>query len=500
MRTGGSEADLDESKNSVNILIGIALSVGAGAMLAASMNVQQWALTSPSLEDNQRYRVWLGGLFLYCLAQFICTGALSFCPLSLVAALFTTMLIWDALIGRYLLKKTMPLSGIVGLCIIFTSVVMVAVFGPKEEYGITDECLLYWIQEPSGVVTIVCLMLVFSGNYVIYRWFTKEYPYFRDVDPHNGKRLATGVISDNLTLLMQVVYPAILACTETLGSLSLKALSSMVLSAFATEDYSQLRTVVFFVLCFVYIGAVASIMLWLRIVYAKFATAECLATEYGLVAVFSIFASLLFFQEHKDPNANLLVIGAACCFILVGISVLVVGGRLFVWFKCFGQFETQQLYREEVEMRHQIDVAITSQIRGANHIVSEVEFHNNRDKVKEEVVQQVLAREAEKAELSGMKEIGYLSAWVVDAKKTVAKTVKKSLRSVSTRRGGHRKRHHKPQHKNSVDVQEGDLEDAGSGDDDGDAGGGGTTKVTNSPGKGTDQGAGKRPGTRLIIV
>jgi hypothetical protein len=74
-------------------------------LLAGSMNVQQYALTSQNLEDSRRYRVWLSGLGLYVVAQLICTGALSFSPLSLVAALFTTVLIWDALIGKCLLHR-----------------------------------------------------------------------------------------------------------------------------------------------------------------------------------------------------------------------------------------------------------------------------------------------------------------------------------------------------------------------------------------------------------
>jgi drug/metabolite transporter (DMT)-like permease len=282
-----SKVEDEAGQSGANMAIGIILSVGAGMLLAASMNLQQYALTSVNLQESRRYRVWLGGLALYVFAQVICTGAMSFTPLSLVAALFTTMLFWDVLIGKFLLHKPVALSQLVGLSIIFGSVVVVAIFGPKEEYAITTDCLVYWITAETGIVAIVFLALVFVGNYAIYRWFVAAYPQFRDTDPETGTRVPAGVIRDDLHLLMQVVFPALLAVTEAVGSISLKAVSAMALSALAQKDDSQILTVAFFLLAILYGTAVFSIMTWLRIVYAKFSTSECLATEYGELAALS---------------------------------------------------------------------------------------------------------------------------------------------------------------------------------------------------------------------
>jgi hypothetical protein len=258
-----SEQAEDTAASSGGVVIGILLSVGAGAMLAASMNVQQYALTNSKLKEKSRYRVWLGGLFLYCFAQLICTGALSFCPLSLVSSLFTTMLLWDALIGRVFFKKILSYPAMVGLAIIFTAVVLVAVFGPREEYAITNECIVYWIKSPSGILAIVTLVMLFIANYSVYIWFTKNYPYFRVIDSSTGKRMEEEIkCSRKIKKMMQFVYPAILAVTETVGSLCLKAVSAMVFRAVSQEDYSSLASAEFFILMFVYIGAVVSIMMW----------------------------------------------------------------------------------------------------------------------------------------------------------------------------------------------------------------------------------------------
>jgi uncharacterized membrane protein HdeD (DUF308 family) len=95
--------------------------------------------------------------------------------------------------------------------------------------------------------------------------------------------------------------------------------------AIAHKDDSQILSLAFALLACLYAVAVASIMMWLKIVYSKYATSECLATEYGLVAVFSIVSSLLFFQEHKDKHINIPVVLSGCGGILAGILVLVTG-------------------------------------------------------------------------------------------------------------------------------------------------------------------------------
>jgi hypothetical protein len=291
-----------------------------------SMNIQQYALTSPDIKEaDKRYRLWLGGLALYCIAQIICTAALSFSPLSLVAALFTTMLIFDALIGRFLVtQKPLRLPALVGLAMIFVSVVLVAAVGPKEEYAITAECLVYWAKASQGTAAISSLAIIFLANFSIYRWFTKKYPHFREVDHATGEM--QDVVPNWLFLTMQIVFPACLAVTETVGSLALKALSSMVRNGLSSkEGAADLLTPEFLFLVMIYVGSVIMIITWLRIVYSKWATAECLGAEYGMVAVFSIVSSLLYYQEHKDPNINLPLIAMAVLGIVIGICILVVG-------------------------------------------------------------------------------------------------------------------------------------------------------------------------------
>jgi drug/metabolite transporter (DMT)-like permease len=352
------------------------------------MNVQQYALTNPRLSERKRYSVWLSGLFLYCFAQLVCTAALSFSPLSLVAALFTTMLIFDALIGRFLItQKPLPPTSVIGLGVIFLSVVVVAAFGPKEEYAITADCLMYWVQAPQGVSAIVLLGVIFGVNWLIFRWFVATYPHFREMEL-SGSYSQRGKIPKALFLLMQVVYPTILAVTETIGSLALKSISAMVVNALTSKaGAAELFTPAFALLATVYTGAVCAIILWLRVVYSRFTTSECLGTEYGLVAIFSISSSLGFYQEHKDPNVNIALISTACVGILIGIAILVFGEE---YCPCIG---TDMSLLSEVDKRSrdlQRQVAVTINSQQAGTLVWRSAFTNWREQTKGKLVKQVL--------------------------------------------------------------------------------------------------------------
>ena len=66
------------------------------------MNVQQLALSSDKWTAGKKNGVWLIGLLLYLVSQVISVVSLSYGPLSLMAALFTTMLFFDAGIAFFL--------------------------------------------------------------------------------------------------------------------------------------------------------------------------------------------------------------------------------------------------------------------------------------------------------------------------------------------------------------------------------------------------------------
>jgi hypothetical protein len=48
-------------------------------------------------------------------------------------------------------------------------VVVVAAYGPKEEYAISTACLEYWIKADTGILAIVFLSFTFVVFYTVYR-------------------------------------------------------------------------------------------------------------------------------------------------------------------------------------------------------------------------------------------------------------------------------------------------------------------------------------------
>ena len=62
---GANAPEGNEGSSAGTLLVGVILSVCAAALLAMSMNIQQYALTSPDIKEaDKRYRLWVGGLAL----------------------------------------------------------------------------------------------------------------------------------------------------------------------------------------------------------------------------------------------------------------------------------------------------------------------------------------------------------------------------------------------------------------------------------------------------
>ena len=95
---------------------GIVLSLAAGAFIALSMVTQRYALACESYKVPlffcrvPRPIVWFLGLVIYGAANGLYAAAVLLAPLSLVASLFTLLLVWNLVFARYLLgeKLTPP--------------------------------------------------------------------------------------------------------------------------------------------------------------------------------------------------------------------------------------------------------------------------------------------------------------------------------------------------------------------------------------------------------
>lgn len=321
---------------------GVVLGELAAFTLALAMNVQRFALSAdPAWFKGRTFfctslrltrdRLWGCGMLLYGTANGIYFCGLSFAPLSLMSALFATMLVFNAVLARFLLGEELTRTDMIGLGIILAAVATLGYFGPTEskEYSADDIASLFHVA--SGflfVIAMVGVLLVLRG--LIWR-FERLYPFFgltgegqQEAADENLDQ--TKAVPARLALAMMVIYPTILGIFESLVQICLKAISSMLLksSAAAEEQENQIGKPLFWVmvvgLC---IGTVCVIM-WLRKVYARFETTDGLPIEYGVVTTVSILAGLSVYQEveYTDEGGEVAMAIAMGC-ILVGIGITV---------------------------------------------------------------------------------------------------------------------------------------------------------------------------------
>jgi drug/metabolite transporter (DMT)-like permease len=317
----------------MSVVIGVVLCELAAFTLALAMNVQRFAL---SVEDqwfeNKKYltrnRIWVIGLMIYALANLFYFVGLSFAPLSLMSALFATLLIFNAVLARYLLGERLSQSGSLGLAIILCGVATLGFFGPTESaaYNASDIGKLFGALSGYGFLIAMLSVLTLLAAAI---WeFEVHYPSSHlaregNLGPSGDGGAHGEKVPRHLALIMLVLYPSMLGLCETLVQISLKAISCMLLVSARGE--SQLAKPMFWgALVFLCVSMLLTVW-WLGRVYERYATTDGLPIEYGVVTLFSVLAGLIVFQELKfTDETDEMIMAGGICMILVGIFVSVV--------------------------------------------------------------------------------------------------------------------------------------------------------------------------------
>jgi drug/metabolite transporter (DMT)-like permease len=207
---------------------------------------------------------------VYLVAQILFVTALNLGPFAVISALFTMVLVFDAAIASKFLGTKFSFNHIVGLVIIMLAVIACAVFSPKSEYDVTAKAMTKWAATTGGIVFLSLMFLLVLKGIILVHFFEKKYPDF----PKGRENVPVSTV-----ILMRIVYPMILAVFETLGASSLKGVLGMVL-LMGTEE-GQLTHPAFWLTFLMWITCIVNTIVWLRKVYAKYPTAECLPTEIG---------------------------------------------------------------------------------------------------------------------------------------------------------------------------------------------------------------------------
>lgn len=203
-----------------------------------------------------------------------------------------------------------------------TAVAAAAQFSPSHAGEVNPSNLTTWAKAWSGVCGLALLGSILAAGVVVVRRFEARYPHFGATSTSNRRASVQQPSTEHLEI-MRLVYPTVLATFETLGAASLKGMAGL-LELIAEGDTAVFKSPVLYIVLVVWLFCIANTVLWLRKVYKRFRTTECLPTEIGVTTFLSIIFALLFYEERQyisSASSGLLIISAFA--VLAGIWVMI---------------------------------------------------------------------------------------------------------------------------------------------------------------------------------
>lgn len=365
------------------LLLGIFLALFGAASLALAMVTQRYALAYS--EDNvpfcgstlPRNIVWFIGLVIYGIANGFYAFSLLFGPLSLLAGIFTTLLIFNLLFAWYLLGEKLTPPRVVGAVVIFSGVVMCIIATPgNTETEFTPKKIEQLSSRVVGAFYVCFLGLIVLLSVFSISWYERKYPisslnvsarsipHQRTTDTSKNEvafeRIIRSVptihidtdvdigididIDDAIILpdpspqysppiwldkIMCLVYPGSLGVDEGIAHLTMKASMSMLetcrQAAASERQEDQCISPVLYIYIVMWVTASLATLWWLRRVFHRYETTLALPIEYGAVNAVSVCSGLIFYKEAQFMSAWQLVV------MLIGVFVILTGiavGRL----------------------------------------------------------------------------------------------------------------------------------------------------------------------------
>jgi hypothetical protein len=164
------------------VFVGVILAAIGAVFLALSMSVQRYALTTeppvPFLRCKlPRFWVWLSGLLIYFASNGLFAASLIFAPLSLLAGIFTTLLLWNLFFGKRLLNELLTPQKWQGAIVIMIGVVLtVSGTSSKVPTEFSTDQIEKLFTKVGGCVYVVFLVVMIIVCVAIIFLFEKKYP------------------------------------------------------------------------------------------------------------------------------------------------------------------------------------------------------------------------------------------------------------------------------------------------------------------------------------
>lgn len=318
------------------LVIGLLLALCAAASLALAMVIQRYALACPTEMvplcgfNFPRNIVWFVGLVTYGIANGFYAMSLLFGPLSLLAGVFTTLLVFNMIFAKYFLAEELTPPRVMGAVLILCGAVLCVAGTPiTVETDFTPRDVAELTLRATGASYLSVLFGIVCLSVLSIKWFEFHYPSritddaaVQPCETGESDKLLVEAVPSWLDTSMGIVYPGSLGVDEGIAHLTMKASLSMLDNCSAE---GQCRMPILYVYIVVWIIASIATLWWLRRVFTRYESTSALPVEYGSVNAVSVCSGLIFYRESRfmtNWQISLLVVGV--CVILSGIST----GRL----------------------------------------------------------------------------------------------------------------------------------------------------------------------------
>ena len=351
------------------LFLGVFLTLAGAVLLALSMVVQRFALSHPKprICGLPRDLVWFFGLVIYGAANACKIVAQPYGPWSVLASVWTTLLVWNLLIARLALKEQITIPKALGSLIILCGAVLCVVGTPPQagcDAGVKttfSSCeFASLLSAPAAAVWLALLLLCVLASIPTILFFERRYPLSRsgsqtreaspdiiagnelmpvgvdDVQVAARKPAAAIEVSSacssqpprRLDALMAVVYPCSLGLDEGVADLLIKGWSAMLAQCSGPQHLGCSHPILWTSMLGWVLAAFGSAFWWMRKVFRRYETTVALPVEYGSLNAANVCTGLLFYAEHERMSGEqIALILCGLCVILVGIGV----GTLSCW-------------------------------------------------------------------------------------------------------------------------------------------------------------------------
>lgn len=307
--------------------LGIVLMLCGASSVALSMVFQRYALSYPENTvpvgpfKLPRLLAWFIGLVIYGAANGFYAAALGFGPLSLLAGVYSTLLVFNMIFARWLLGEVLTLPKTAGSILILLGVCIIVAGAPTDApTEFTPDDVGRLLQASTGRVYVIVLIGSVLLSVVAILAHEHRFPFEHGSGsghpPSADGKAPKGTPPVWLERVMSFVYPASLGVDESIAILAMKGAMAMLASCSAS-DASCEHSVLYVFVAF-WIGCAVATTWWLKVVFERYETTSALPVEYGMVNAVSMCSGLIFYEERQYLDSWQLALSLLGLFCILG--------------------------------------------------------------------------------------------------------------------------------------------------------------------------------------